>query len=118
MSERSHTKLEVWKRSIKLVISIYKLTAQYPQEEKYGLVNQMRRAVISIPTNIAEGAARKTTKEYIQFLYVSRGSLSEIDTQLEISLQLGYINSENYTRIIEEVNEIGRMLSGLIKVLK
>ncbi|MFH1563879.1 MAG: four helix bundle protein [Nitrospirota bacterium] len=118
MSERPHSNLDVWKKAIKLVISVYKLTTQYPPEEKYGLVSQMRRATVSIPSNIAEGVARKTTKEYIQFLYISRGSLSELDTHLEISQQIGYINSEQYKDMIDEMDEISRMLSGLIKALE
>ena len=118
MSERPHAKLEVWKRSVKLVTEVYKFTGHYPQEERYGLVTQMRRSAVSIPSNIAEGVARKTTKEYIQFLYISKGSLSELDTQLEISKNLGYVNPTNYKGMIDELNEISRMLSGLIRVLK
>lgn len=89
----THENLEIWKLSIEFVTKIYSYTRDFPSEEKFGLVSQMRRAAISIPSNIAEGAARKSDKEYIQFLYVSLGSVAEIDTQLIISGNLGYADS-------------------------
>lgn len=117
MSERAHTKLEVWKKAVELVTEIYRLTNKYPQSERYGLMSQMKRAAVSVPSNIAEGVARKTTNEYIQFVYMVRGSASELDTQIEISKNLGYIEEEKYREIISELNRISRMLSGLIRAL-
>ncbi len=91
----THENLEIWKLSIDFVTNIYSYTKDFPSEEKFGLVSQMRRATISIPSNIAEGAARKSDKEYLQFLYISLGSIAEIDTQLIISNNLGYADSAN-----------------------
>jgi len=99
-----------------LVIHSYKLTKNYPKEELYGLTSQIRRSVISIPSNIAEGASRKGTKEYIQFLWIANGSLSEFETQIEIAFRLGYSDSIN--EIIESVKHIRKMLLGLINSLE
>jgi four helix bundle protein len=85
--------LDVWKSSINFVEEIYILTKDFPTDEKYGLTNQLRRAAVSIPSNIAEGAARRSDKEFMQFLYISLGSIAEIDTQLIISDNLGYLES-------------------------
>ncbi|MBI4057380.1 MAG: four helix bundle protein [Elusimicrobia bacterium] len=117
MSERPHAKLEVWKRSIQWVSKVYRHTRDFPSQETYGLTSQMRRAATSIPLNIAEGAARKSVKEYLQFLYIARGSVSELDACLEISLNLGYLSKDNYNELLEELNEISRMLSGLVASL-
>ena len=113
---RSHKDLTVYKESMNLVEEIYKITSTFPKEERYGLTSQMRRAVVSIVSNIAEGSARKNTKEYIQFLYYSLGSLSEVETQLEVSRRLGYYQPlDEYNK---RINYINSMLSGLIKSLK
>ena len=90
----THKELDIWKLSINLVEEIYKLTKNFPKEEKFGLTNQLRRAAVSVPSNIAEGAARKSDKENIQFLYISLGSLSEIETQLIIANRLEFSNTE------------------------
>ena len=118
MSEvlKSHKDLEVYKESMNLVEDIYRITKDFPAEEKFGLISQMRRASISIVSNIAEGAARKNTKEYIQFLYISLGSLSEIETQLEVSKRLEYYESND--EMNKRINYINSMLSGLITSLK
>jgi len=110
---KSHKDLDVWKKSIDLVTAIYSLSKTFPSEEKFGLVSQIRRAVISIPSNIAEGAARKSTKEYIQFLYISLGSLSEVETQLIIAERLCYIKENNIN-----LADVRKMLLGLIRYLK
>lgn len=113
---KSHKDLDVWKQSIDLVTDIYNLTRQFPKEETFGLISQMKRAVVSVPTNIAEGAARGHKNEYIQFLYISLGSLSELDTLLIISKKLGYIaESEDYSK---KTIAIKQMLNGLIASLK
>jgi four helix bundle protein len=111
----THEDLDVWKLSMDLVEDIYKLTYNFPSEEKFGLISQLRRAAVSVPSNIAEGAARKSDKEYIQFLYIALGSLAEIETQLLISKRLGFCDSEaifNQTRIVKS------KLLNFIKYLK
>jgi len=90
-NRKPHKNLEVWKLSVDFVKDIYTLTTNFPDEEKFGIISQLRRAVVSIPTNIAEGAARSTKKEFRNFLYIASGSLSEIDTLLTISKELGFI---------------------------
>lgn len=87
----NHKDLEVWKKGMDLVESVYKLTSDFPDTEKFGLTNQMRRAVVSIPSNIAEGAGRKSDKELIQFVHIALGSLAEVETQYLISMRLQYI---------------------------
>ena len=115
---RPHENLDVWQKSIELTEQIYKGTGNYPKSELYGLVSQMRRAVISVASNIAEGAARQTKKEFKQFLYIASGSLSEVETELIISLKLGYINSGNCKKIMEITERIGHMLTALIRSLE
>ena len=112
----THKDLDVWQLSMEFVIDIYKLTSDSPKEEKHGLSSQMRRASVSIPSNIAEGAARKNTKEFIQFLYYSLGSAAEIETQLELSKRLNFV--KNTDDIDKKLHSIIRMLVGLIKSLK
>ena len=108
----SHKDLDVWKKSMELVTNIYRLTRDFPQEELYGLTSQIRRSAISIPSNIAEGAARNSVKEYMQFLYVSLGSISEIETQILIAEKLGFLKVGH--SLLEEVSAIRKMLTGLI----
>ena len=88
---KSYKDLELWQVSMNFVTEVYKLTKDFPKEELYGLTSQIRRCVISIPSNIAEGASRKGTKEFIQFLWIANGSLSEFETQIEIAQKLGYL---------------------------
>ena len=109
---KTHKDLDVWKKSIDLVTHVYRITKDFPKEELYGLTTQIRRSAISIPSNIAEGAARKNVKEFIQFLYVALGSFSELETQLIISKNLNYIQSD---QLSDEYSSIGKMLIGLIK---
>lgn len=109
-----HKNMDVWKLSMDLVTNVYELTTKYPTEERYGLAQQMRRAAVSIPSNIAEGAARKSPKEFIQFLHISLGSLSELETQLEISKRLGFIREDSISALIN-LNRIRQMLQGLIR---
>ena len=112
---KTHKDLDVWKESMKLVKQIYLITANFPKEETYGLVSQIRRSAISIPSNIAEGAARNSNKEFIQFLYVSLGSLAELETQLLLSQEIGFIE---YLPFEDTIEHIRKMLLGLIKYLK
>lgn len=114
----SYKRLQVYQDGINFVTSIYKNTEKYPKEERFGLVSQLRRAAVSIPSNIAEGARRKSTKEFIQFLYVSYGSCAEIETQLEISKNLGYLMENDIESITRELENISKMLNGLITSLR
>ena len=113
----THKDLLVWQKSIAFVTAIYNLTKSFPKEELYCIVSQIRRAAVSIPSNMAEGCARRNTREYIQFLYVSLGSAAELETQLIISSNLGYINENDNQNILKNLEEIIRMITGLIKSL-
>lgn len=107
----NHKDLEVWKKSMDLVEDVYALSKFFPNDEKFGLTNQIRRASVSVPSNISEGAARKSDKEFIQFLYIALGSLSELETQYLIAVRLKYI-IENI-EIENKINEVKRMIVGL-----
>ena len=114
----THKDLDVWKKSIALVASIYKITSLFPKEEIYGLTSQIRRSAISIPSNIAEGAARNHSNEFRQFLYISLASAAELETQLIISNMLNFVDNQKSEELIHELNSISKMLQGLIKSLK
>jgi|SRR6185437_9163090 len=116
--EKPHYRLNCWKYSFKLSVDLYKATRNFPSEEKFGIISQIRRAATSIPVNIAEGAARNSTKEFIQFLYISLGSLSELDTFLLLSIELGYLEKEIGQYYLTELDGIGKLITGLIKKLK
>ncbi|MEJ1221488.1 four helix bundle protein [Sediminicola sp. 1XM1-17] len=116
MEVKSHKDLKVWKESMELVIIIYAATKEFPKYELYGLTSQIRRASITIPSNIAEGAGRNGSKEFIRFLYIALGSLSELETQIEIALKLNYV--KNLDDVILKITYIRRMLSKLIRSLK
>ncbi len=115
--EKPHKKLDVWQAAMKSTTMIYKLTNKFPEEEKFGLVSQMRRASISIPCNIAEGAARQGKREFKNFVSMAQGSLSELDTQLELSILLRYISAEDLREVGDQLLRIDKMLSGLIRSL-
>jgi len=110
--------LDVWKRSIELVKKVYLMTKEFPKDEIYGLVNQMRRSAVSIPSNIAEGKTRQYKNEYIQFLYIALGSCAELETQVAISKELSYLKREIETELLEEIDHICRMTRNLIKSLR
>ncbi len=114
----THKDLRVWQQSIEMVTSIYMLTQTFPKEELFGLVSQMRRASVSVPSNIAEGYARGTDKEKLHFLRVSSGSMSEVETQLMLSLNLGYIYQEKYNELAEAISSIWKQLNALISSIK
>jgi four helix bundle protein len=116
--EKPHKKLDVWKLSMDLVLGIYKTTNKFPKEERYCLTDQLRRSVISIPSNIAEGAGRQTEKEFINFLHIAQDSLSELDIQLEIAKRLKYIDERSWKDIDEIMVRVDKMLTGLIKSQK
>jgi four helix bundle protein len=115
--EKPHKKLEVWKCAMKVAQLVYEMTGQFPAEEKFGLVSQMRRAAVSIPCNIAEGAARKGKKEFKNFLSMAQASLSELDTQMDLSICLGFTTSNDVATISRELVKIDKMLTGLIRSL-
>lgn len=110
---RDHKELDVWKTGVDLVTEVYVTTKTFPKEELYGLTNQLRRAAVSIPSNIAEGAARQTTKEFVQFLYISLGSVAEVETQLVIADKLHYV--ADVTPILNRIASLRKMLHGLIR---
>ena len=114
----THKDLVLYRKSVVFVSSIYKMTQTFPVEEKFGLVSQLRRASVSVPTNIAECSGRNSTKELIQFLYISLGSISEIETLLQISKNLLYIDEILFDRLSRELTELRKMTSSLINKLK
>ncbi len=109
--EKPHKRLETWQQAMLLVKAVYDVSASFPREELFGLTSQMRRAAVSIPSNIAEGVARGTSREYVHFLNIARGSLSELDTQLDIACMLQYVSNDH--SVFEQINTVGRLLSGL-----
>ena len=111
----THKDLNIWKDGIQLVTRIYEITKRFISEEKFGLISQMRRCAVSVPSNIAEGAARKNDKEFIQFLYIALGSLSELETQIIISSNLRYLDDES---ILKEIERLIKSVLAFIKYLK
>ncbi|MBR5396055.1 MAG: four helix bundle protein [Bacteroidaceae bacterium] len=114
----THKDLRVWRQSIEMVTSIYLMTKSFPKEEMFGLVSQLRRASVSVPSNIAEGYARGTDKEKLHFLRISSGSMSEVETQLMLGLNLGYIDQEKYNELSETVTSVWKQLNSLISSIK
>ena len=110
--------LKFWQKAIDLTAEIYRLTKFLPKDELYGLTNQLRRAAVSIPSNIAEGNARGSTKEYLRFLAIARGSIAEVETQLLICVRLEYLAQENIQTALSLLNEIERMLNSTISTLR
>jgi len=115
--EKPHKKLEAWKQSMDLVIEIYNVTKEFPIQEIYGITNQLRRAAVSIPSNIAEGAARNTKKEFMNFLHVAQASLRELDTQIEIANRLGFIDTKCLQSLNGKMEPVDKMITGLIRHL-
>jgi four helix bundle protein len=114
---RGHLKLEVSKQRIVLVSELYIVTNDFPKHEQYGIISQIRRAGVSIPANISEGAARKGIKEFLHFLSISMGSISELETLLIISKKVNYLNEFQYNKLISQLSSIARLLTGLQKSL-
>jgi four helix bundle protein len=110
--------LLVWQKSINFVTEIYELTNDFPKNEMYGLISQIRRASISIPSNIAEGNSRRSVADYLQFLKIAIGSCAEVETQLIIAQNLKFLNEEHYLKLNRDIIEISKMLNGLINSLK
>jgi four helix bundle protein len=113
--EKPHKKLDVWQLAVELVSDVYRATSSFPAREVYSLTAQIRRAAVSIPSNIAEGAARHTKKEFVNYLHMAQGSLSEVDTQSEIAKRLGYLDETSWAEIDAKMERVDKMLSGLIR---
>jgi len=113
-----HKNLEIWKLSIRFVKDIYKITNQFPKSEIYGLTNQIRRAAVSIPSNLAEGNARFSNKDTLRFFDIMIGSIAEVDTQLLITCKIGFINSEQLKILQADLNKINAMAIGLRKSIQ
>ena len=118
MSVKSYRDLIVWSKSMELVECIYRLTSTFPREEIYGLTNQLRRAAISIPSNIAEGQGRQSTREFLNFLSIARGSLFEVETQVLVANRLQYLQAAQRDNVLSTTQEIGKLLNGLMKSLR
>lgn len=116
--EKPHKKLKAWQLAMDIVIDIYKITARFPADEKFGLVSQMRRSGVSVPSNIAEGAGRNTKKEFVNFLHIAQGSLSELDTQLELARRLEFVDKITWKKLDDKLIEEDKVLSGLIRSQK
>jgi four helix bundle protein len=112
--DKPHKKLDLWNTAMELAVIIYQVTDSFPREERYSLTDQIRRAVSSVPSNVAEGAGRQTKKEFINYLHMAQGSLSELDTQLELARRLGYLAQDSWTMLDRRVERIDKMFSGLI----
>lgn len=115
---KSYIELDVWIEARKLVSQVYVLTNDFPKEEVYGITNQIRRCSVSVPSNIAEGCGRQTPKDIIRFLYISRGSLYELETQLYISNDLKFISEENLNNILSQIETCKKLLNGFINYYK
>jgi four helix bundle protein len=114
---RTYRDLKVWKRGIDLARQLYASTRGFPEDERFGLTAQIRRAAVSVPSNIAEGQARRTSKDFIQFLYIAKGSLAELDTQLTLAHELLYIQEDSYQELLESIDALQRMLFSLTSKL-
>ena len=110
---KNYRDLQVWQKAMQLAEDIYRTTESFPNRETYALANQLQRAAVSIPSNIAEGHARSSTKDYLRFTSIAQGSLAEAETQLELAQRLGYIQTPELESLLSDTNEIGRMLHGL-----
>jgi len=115
---KNYKELKVWEKAYKLCLDIYTVTKRFPKEEIYGLTSQIRRSAVSIPSNIAEGYGRKTTSEYVRFLYIAYGSVCELETQTMLSGDLDYMNKEKLQELREELGDVERMLKAMIKSLE
>jgi four helix bundle protein len=117
MDKKSYKELIVWQKAVDMAVEVYALTKLLPREELYGLTSQLRRAAVSVPSNIAEGNSRNTTKEYVQFLNIALGSKAEIETQIEICKRLNYLTEEQIGKAIGLCSEVGKMINAIISRL-
>jgi len=115
---KSYENLDVWQKSVDLASRIYKITQDFPKEEKYGLTSQLRRAVISVSANIAEGSGRESKKEFSRFIGIAIGSINEVESLLHVAYRLDYIDQQKFDDIIEDVKEVGKLCGGFRQYLK
>ena len=115
---KSYQQLVAWQKAMDLVVAVYKVTENFPQREVYGLTNQMRRAAVSIPSNIAEGQGRNTAKDFCNFLSIALGSIQELETQMTLSHRLGFLAEAELLPLMEHVGEVGRITNGLLTSLR
>lgn len=115
---RSHRDLKVWQISLDVTETLYRLTTDWPKHEQYGLINQVRRAAVSVPANIAEGAGRRTPGEFAHFVGIARGSLAELETLLIVARRLDYLDEPTYRTVLNDLLELGRMTTGLLRSLE
>ena len=116
--DKPHKNLVAWKAALDLMVDVYRETERFPRRDRFGIADQARRAALSVPSNIAEGAARNTKKEFARFLFVAKGSLSELDTQLEVAKKLGYLEANRWSHLDQQLIRIDRLLSGLVQHTK
>ncbi|HEV2801888.1 MAG TPA: four helix bundle protein [Pyrinomonadaceae bacterium] len=115
---RPHEKLEAWSRAMDFVVDVYKTTEGFPKEERFGLTSQIRRAAVSVPANIAEGAGRQSEKEFAHFLSIAQGSASELETELLIAHRLGFLSDASYHELLTTLERVGWLMAGLAQHLK
>jgi four helix bundle protein len=118
MTIKSYKDLKVWQVAIDMVVDIYRLTAKFPRNESFGLVSQIQRATVSIPSNIAEGHARGTSREFHHYLSITLGSTAELETQLIIASKLGYLEQTTANEMLERIDKLGKMIRALQKSVK
>ena len=116
--EKPHRHLDAWNSSVDLVMAIYQVTERLSKEERFALISQLRKAATSVPSNIAEGAARQTKKEFANYIHIAQGSLSELDTHLEIARRLPYVPDGDWEKLDSQIERIDKMLSGILRHLK
>ena len=115
---KNYKELKVWQKSYQLCLEIYSITKGFPKDEQYGLTSQIRRAAVSLPSNIAEGYGRKTTPDYLRSLYIAYGSCCELETQILLAGDLGYIKDTNIKELLATIGDVERMLKALIRALE
>ena len=117
-SRNSHKDLVLWQKALDLAVAVHEATAVFPKSEMFGLVSQIRRAAVSIPSNIAEGSARRSTREFIAFMHIARGSMAEVETQLLLAQRVGYVGNERLTVLQLRLDEVGRIMNAVITGLR
>ncbi len=115
---KSYRELDVWKKAMNLVVAVYELTAEFPTEERYGLISQMQRAAVSVPANIAEGYGRLHRGDYIHHLSIANGSLAELETHITLAVRLSFVEREAAAAVWSMAQEVGKMLSGMVRSLQ
>jgi four helix bundle protein len=115
MAVQDYKDLIAWQKAMDLVVAVYRATAQFPSDERFGLTSQMRRAAVSIPSNIAEGQGRGPSHDFVRFLVIARGSLQEVGTQLELAARLGFLPDADHGPLCDSLGELARILGGLIR---